>query len=488
MPHLFQRLRPKSLPPREGPSRREVLEGSLAAAGLMLASCRSRTRTSDSAPRVVVVGAGLARLACAHELRQRGSDVVVLEARARVGGRVHTLDDVLEGAHVEAGAEFIGANQPCWQGYARQFGLALDPVTGEDEDVEVPVVLQGSRVSGRELEGIWREIDQMQTSLTKFAREVDGDAPWDHRHARAIDMRHMWGWVEEQQVSRLAQHAFRVLLAADAGVSTKRQSLLATLAMIAGGGLEAFWTSSESYRCAGGNARLARALASAIGAERVMTGSPVTRIRWGTGNVEVASERATIQADRVVLAVPPTTWPRIAFDPPLPAGIAPQMGRSLKYIATTSRRVWNESGQAPEAITDGPVSLTWEPARSNAAGRAVLTSFSSGEAADHVRSLRGAALKDLYLAELEGLYPGFQDAFVAGRFLDWPGDEWTRAGYSFPAPGETTTRVKRLREPFEALVVAGEHASSRFPGYMEGALESGVRAAEMVMASDSKPA
>ncbi|MCY2960092.1 MAG: FAD-dependent oxidoreductase [Planctomycetota bacterium] len=484
MPYLFQRLRPRSLPPREGPTRREVLETSLAAAGLLLASCRSRTRPSDSAPRVVVIGAGLAGLACAHELRARGSDVVVLEARARVGGRVHSLDDVLEGASVEAGGEFIGANHPCWQGYAQRFGLALDPITGEEEDVEVPVVLQGQRIAGRELETLWREIDALQNTLTKLAREVDGDAPWNHPFAGALDMRHMSGWVEEQQVSRLAQHGFRVLLAADAGMPTKRQSLLATLGMIAGGGLEAFWTSSESYRCSGGNARLARALAEAVGNERVITGSPVTKVRWNAGSpVEVTSERATIQADRVVLATPPTTWPRIAFDPPLPTGIAPQLGRTVKYIATVSRRVWHDSRQAPEAITDGPISLTWEPARGRTTDRAVISAFSSGEAADHVRSQRGAALKELMLAEFEGLYPGFQDAFVAGRFLDWPGDEWTRAGYSFPAPGETTSRVKRLREPFDALIVAGEHASSRFPGYMEGALESGVRAAELALRS-----
>lgn len=481
MTSLFQRLRPRSLPPLEGPSRREVLAGSLAAAGLMLAGCSTRTRSGGSGPRVVVVGAGLAGLACARELRERGADVVVLEARPRVGGRVHSLEGLLPGATVEAGGEFIGANHPCWTGYAQRFGLALDPVTGEDEDRAAPVVLMGARVGGRDLDMLWREIEELQRDLTKFAQEIDGDAPWNHPHARAIDMRHVSGWIDEQQVSRLAQHGFRVLLAADAGMPTKKQSLLGVLAMIAGGGHEAFWTSSESYRCAGGNARLAAALAGAIGAERVITGSPVTHVRWSRGSVEVKSERATIQADRVVLATPPTTWPRIAFDPPLPAGIAPQLGRSVKYLASTSRRVWHDSDQSPDAFTDGPVSLTWQSGRAASSDAAVLTSFASGEAADHLRKQPGAALKDVVLGELEGLYPGFSDAFVAGRFLDWPGEEWTRAGYSFPAPGETTTRVQRLREPFEGLIVAGEHASSRFPGYMEGALESGVRAAELAL-------
>jgi monoamine oxidase len=180
--------------------------------------------------------------------------------------------------------------------------------------------------------------------------------------------------------------------------------------------------------------------------------------------------------------VPPATWPHIAFEPALPAGLGPQMGRSVKYLATVARRVWTEQGLAPEAISDGPVSLTWEATAGQGAQRAVLTAFSSGEAADHCREARGEALRALYAAELEGLYPGFGAAFEAGRFLDWPGDPWTRGGYSFPAPGEVVARVRALRQPCGPLVFAGEHTSTRFPGYMEGALESGARAADLALA------
>ncbi len=479
MPRSFQRLRPRHLPPPDGPTRREVLQRSLAAAGLLLSGCATRERRRDSAPRVIVVGAGLAGLACAHELRARGADVVVLEARARVGGRVHSLDDVIDGASVEGGGEFIGANHPHWVGYARHFGLELAPVTGEDEDLEVPIVLNGERLGTRDAETLWREVVALQGELTQLAREVDPAAPWNHSFAGALDMRHMWGWVEERQVSRLGRHFFRVLLAADAGMSTKKQSLLGTLAMVAGGGHEAFWTSSESYRCSGGNARLARALAGAIGSERITTSSPVVRIRWSETSAEVETDRGAFTADRVVLAVPPTIWPKIVFDPPLPGGIAPQLGHTIKELVTLERPVWLETRTSPDSVSDGAISLTWSPPTTNSAGRRVLAAFSSGEAADHLRSKRGAAHKELILSELDALHPGTRAAFVASRFMDWPSEEWTRAGYSFPAPGETTTRLKRLREPFGALIVAGEHTSTSFPGYMEGALESGVRAARL---------
>jgi monoamine oxidase len=425
----------------------------------------------------------LSGLACAHELRARGADVVVLEARPRLGGRVHTLDDAVEGGHVEAGGEFIGANHPCWMGYAQRLRLQLDPVTGEEEDFEAPILLQGERLSRRDADGLGRELDALRGLVTKFAREVDGDAPWQHPFATAIDMRHVSGWVEEQQVSRLARHVFRVLLAGDGGMPTAKQSLLGLLAMVAGGGFDDYWTSSESYRCQGGNARLARALADAIGSERILLGTPVQTIRWQDDGAEVVTNGKTIGADRVVLAIPPTTWPRVTFEPGLPPGIAPQMGRSVKYLATVSQRMWRDARLACESVGDGAVTFTWEATGGQPTKSAVVTAFSSGEAADHCRTHKGAAMREMYVGELETLYPGFGTAFVAGRFLDWPGDEWTRAGYSFPAPGEVTTRLRRLRDPIGSLIVAGEHTSTRFPGYMEGALESGVRAAAMALGS-----
>ncbi len=480
MPLLLQRLRPR---PLDALTRREVLARSLAAAGLLLAGCASK-RQRDSGPRVVVVGAGLAGLACAHELRERGADVLVLEARARLGGRVHTLDDAIEGGHVEAGGEFIGANHPCWMGYADRFRLELAPVTGDAEDFESPILLQGERLAQREVDGLWREIDALNAMVTKFAREVDPAAPWQHPFASAIDMRHVSGWVEEQQVSRLTQHVFRVMLAADGGMPTAKQSLLGLLAMVAGGGHEDYWTSSESFRCRGGNAQLVRALAQSIGAEHILLGTPAQTIRWQDGGTaEVVTASRTIAADRIVLAIPPTTWPRIAFEPALPPGIAPQMGRSVKYLATVSQRVWRDSQLACESVGDGAISFTWEATGGQATKSAVVTAFSSGEAADHCRTHKGAALREMYVSELDALYPGFGAAFVTGRFLDWPGDEWTRAGYSFPAPGEVTTRLRRLREPLGSLIVAGEHTSTGFPGYMEGALESGVRAAGLALNS-----
>jgi monoamine oxidase len=273
----------------------------------------------------------------------------------------------------------------------------------------------------------------------------------------------------------LARHAFRVLLATDLGVPTARQSLLAMLAQVAGGGLEAYWTSSEAFRCRGGNARLVEALAASVGAERIRLGVAVTHVEAERDHVRIETADGTLVADRAVIAVPAAVLARMGI------AAAPQMGTAVKYLARVERRFWRDTGLAPQAFSDGHVSQVWEASAGQGGERVVLCAYSGADAAKSLRQQRGEALRELVGAELDALLPGYAAAFASGSFHDWPGEEWTRGGTSFPAPGEVTTRVRALREAGGALAHAGEHTSTRAPGTMEGALESGLRTARAIL-------
>ena len=100
------------------------------------------------------------------------------------------------------------------------------------------------------------------------------------------------------------------------------------------------------------------------------------------------------------------------------------------------------------------------------------------------RAGRPAARTNNYLAELEKVYRGIRPSFVKARFMDWPSDPWTKASYSFPAPGQVTTQGPTLRQGIGRLHFAGEHTSYAFMGYMEGALESGAAAARRIAQRD----
>ena len=105
---MYARLARQYNPAVRAVSRRDVLKAALAASGgVLLSNCGGSHTEQPSAMngrRVVVLGGGFAGLACAYELKSVGYDVVVLEARNRVGGRVLTFRDMVPGKHVEGAA------------------------------------------------------------------------------------------------------------------------------------------------------------------------------------------------------------------------------------------------------------------------------------------------------------------------------------------------------------------------------------------------
>lgn len=473
---LYVALARRYQPEKFEPSRRELLKASILATSLILTgACASTKKRGLLPPRVLVVGAGFAGLACASELAAAGFRVDVVESRGRVGGRVHSFGDFVPNKNVEAGGELIGSNHPSWITLAERFRLELLPIL-EPTDLEGPIVLDGRRLTRAESDGLWRDLDAAAQQMNDLAREIDAHEPWESANADLLDLTSVHTWVETRDVAPLVKRGLHIEFAANNGVETDAQSLLAQLAQVKGGGVEGYWTDSEIYRCRGGNQRLARALASTLGAERLHMSAPVESIRVTANGARVTcSKNVVFDVDHVVLAVPPSVWHRIRFEPALPAELRPQMGTSVKFIAAVPRRFWRDARLSQFALTDGEVSVTWDPTAGQDNGSdAALTCFSSARAASACRSRRGLAQRAAYTTELERLFPGIERQMTVSRFLDWPLDPNTAAGYSFPAPGEVTSISPILRAGLGRLHFAGEHTSSKFAGYMEGALDSGI--------------
>jgi monoamine oxidase len=321
--------------------------------------------------------------------------------------------------------------------------------------------------------------------MDALARPVDAARPWTSPGARTTDARSLGDWIGALDEPPEVRTTFAAIAAADNAQDVRRQSLLGFAAMVKGGGVERFWTDSETHRCRSGSQSLALALARELGPERIRHGVPVARVEHGGSAVRLGlADGSSFEADHAVLATPPSAWRHVAFEPPLPAALAPQMGPVVKHLAVLGRRAWEGTGQGPDALSDGDVGLTWETTDTQPGEGTALCAFSGGPGAEAVRAWPAAERDARYGERLAPMVPGVPEAVLRSRTMDWSAERWTGAGYSFPAPGEVTRVGPLLHDGIGRLHFAGEHACPAFVGYMEGALASGVAVAGRIAARD----
>lgn len=465
-------------------SRRNAIQSAIASTAALLLSTSEALaqRSSGRGQRVIVVGAGFAGLACAHELLAAGCEVTVLEARNRVGGRVRSVADLLPGKVVEAGGEFLGKNHPTALAYAKLLGLEL--LEGVDHEGREPIELDGRKLSSDEVEVAEADVEKACEALTDVARPIVAERPWESPDAERLDRLSTAEWLTGQNLSPLGRRLFEAQFTNNNAVSLNRQSLLGNLTQICGGGLERYWTDTELYRCRGGNQLLATKLAERVGTDRVSLDTPISRIETTEQGVRVTDATGKLhEADHVVLTAPPSVWSRIEFEPALPERLAPQMGDAVKFLSLVRNSFWEQQGNAPAALSDGGTGSLWlgSENQQTADKRDVLVSFIGGPAALKWSKLSPAEREHAYLKQLDSLQPDFAKAHEKTEFVDWITSPWSQAGYSFPAPGQITAQGKTLYEGLGRLHFAGEYASYQFIGYMEGALNSGAGQAKRIL-------
>jgi monoamine oxidase len=483
---LHARLRSRFGTPIDTMTRRAFLQGSIAAGtALLLSGPRALAkRANPSGKRIIVIGAGFAGLTAAYELLSAGYDVTVLEARDRVSGRVVSFGNFVPGRWVEGGGELIGSNHPLWAAYAKKFGLEFLQVP--DTSADWPVVIDGKLLSESEAAPLWEGLDDILESIGNDAGPILEDTPWESPDAKKLDMTTVPEKIMSVDAPEIAKKAIIGDFVSETGVPSDRQGYLGLLTAVKGGSIEKYWTETEVYHCKGGNQQLAQRLAAEIGAERILLNLPASEVTIGTDRVVVAcADGRTFTADDAILTVPPSVWDNIEFDPPLPALLRPQMGHNVKSLISLKNRFWLSDNLSPESLSNGNVQATWEATAGQEGDTAAMIAFSGGPSADAMRAIPADKRDAAYAEELQQRYPKFAEAFVRSLFMDWPAAPWTRASYSFAAPGEVTTMGPLLHKGIEdRLHFAGEYACYKFAGYMEGGLNSGVTVARRLAVRD----
>jgi monoamine oxidase len=193
-----------------------------------------------------------------------------------------------------------------------------------------------------------------------------------------------------------------------------------------------------------------------------------------------------IAADYLVLAVPATALRRIAFRPPLPplqrkAIQDLHYGRATKTLLQFDRRFWQRRGRPRAYGTDLPIGAIWDGNEEQRGREGILTLLAGGSASTDTRTLVAKHGVEGLVEALEWL-GATQTALLASRMVCWEDDPWVQGGYAFFGPAYDPELRMWLARPHGRIVFAGEHTSFRWQGYMNGAVESGLRAAAEVRA------
>lgn len=442
---------------------------------------------------VAVLGAGLSGLTAARDLVRAGLRVTVIEARDRLGGRVcnEPLDD--GGQVVEVGGQWVGPGQHRVAALIEDLGLRTFPTHDEGRHL----VWFGGRL--RSYAGRIPRIGALtiadvglaQQRLERLARTVPLDRPWDAPRAAELDARTFAQWIRRTCRTDGGRRFFDVVCAAVWATDAANVSLLHVLFYVhSAGGLDELLDTSggaQQDRVVGGTQLLAEGLADRIGREHILLAEPVRRVAWDDDGVALHTDARTVRARRAILTGPPAMLGRLAYDPPLPAerDLLTQRvpnGAVIKCMAVYERPFWREQGLSGQAASDeGPVQVVFDNTPPSGAP-GVLLGFLEGP---HAVALSSATAEERRAVVVEAFTRFFgPQAATPTRYIekDWSAEEWTRGCYGgHLPPGVWTQFGPALARPVGPLHWAGSETGTHWSGYIDGAVESGERAAAEVI-------
>jgi monoamine oxidase len=482
----------------------------LGAAGLFTAAgglvpnlargAESPTPSKGGGDPVAIIGGGVAGLTAAYRLFQAGIPCEIFEGSERTGGRILTKNDFnKDGMFCELGGELVDSNHEDLIALAGELGVEIQELKGGDSGVDL-YHFGGKHYTDKEL------IPAFEPFSKKLAADFEGILDKDEEFtekAGKFDKISLAEYLTEtgKGVDKWVVDMLRVAYTIEYGRDLEEQSALNLIAYLSADtsqGFKLFGDSDESKRIKGGSSSLPNALAKALeGKVKINKGYRLAKIGQAGPNLtfNFATDGGTksLKFTRAICAIPFTMLRQVEGVKTLGLSKEKQTaiaelgyGNNSKVMHGFTERWWrNPEVKLPaqnngSVLTDLPLQCTWETSRGQTGESGILTNFLGGSAAKNFTTDRFDKFKE----ELNRVFPGIKDKFDGKRaMMNWPEYKFTRGSYTCPLVGQYTTLLAAAA-PAELdgrLVFAGEHTSGDFSGFMNGAVESGNRAAKEII-------
>jgi len=456
---------------------------------------------------VVVVGAGIAGLTAARRLVAAGIDVLVVEARDRVGGRTLnynvTAPQARSGTIVEIGGQWVGPGQDRVLALIDELGLSTFKTyeDGNYLDYRNGLKLEYGHILPVDPTGLGlnrlpltdpvgaAEAGVAIQRLSSMAEQVPLDAPWTAASAAAWDSQTFQTWMDANLVTPGGKALVKLAVESLFSSEPRDVSLLHALFFIhSGGGLERMISTTgggQESRIVGGSQLISLRMAEALGS-RVLLRAPVKHIEHNSAGVRVSGDQFSVRAQRVIVTLPPTLAGRVCYAPALD-GLRDQltqrifMGTVIKVQCVYPTPFWRDAGLNGQVTSDtGPVKATYDNSPPDGHIGVIVGFLEGAEAREAIRQTREQRMAGV--VESFARYFGEQ-ARAPLEYIeqDWASEEYSRGGYTGQMPpGAWLDYGVALRAPIGRIHWAGTETAEISNGYFDGAVRSGERAAAEV--------
>ena len=481
-------------------SRRDFLKLSALSSSLLFTRPLSALSINDEwykkagkSQKVLILGAGMAGMSAAIELIKLGHDVKILEGQMRAGGRIKTLRSPFsDSLYADMGAARIPENHEWTMKYIKEYGLELYPFNPVEGDYihlmkgkrirytsQSPASLNNYPVnlSVKELESGWQGIstDPLEKLMTNLGDPTSLE--WPHQQIAQYDDYSLKEYLETTGYSKEIADLLMIGWETEKGMNMSVLELIRELSLSFG---------ATRNKIVGGNDLLPTKMAESI-SNYIEYGTKVIGINQSENDVSITVKRGeqseTLKADRVICTFPLPVVKKMDFVKALSKEKQKAINELTYWdlsrtVFQVSERYWQKDGLNGFAATDQPMEI-WDPNYESNSKRGLIAAYVKHDDSQLIAGWSDQQRLDFASKQVDIAFPGLMNYSEGGHTKCWKEDPWALGAHSIGTRNQITTLLPHLMKPEGRIHFAGEHASA-YHGWIQGAIESGNRAAKEI--------